>query len=371
MVVDTSFTKNNAFDGKCLEIENSLSYAEYTNALVLPFLNDKCQLGGVVTAEGIFIGKSGLYEERTVGIYQIEDAFIVEDESVVLYLGLFLYGYGHAITDNLKKLWSLKETGIVYDKIVYIADWVEKKNPCPSYVKRIFELAGLDIDKCSPIEYVTRFKKVIIPDNSFIHHDGYKYIHPSIREIYERMRQNVTCTRSFGDKIYFTRTGLKQHWHRDWGEKSVEKVFRKLGYEILHPETMSVDEQICAMNNCSHFAATEGSVAHNSVFCRPGTNVILIRKVDLFNIWQMAINVIANLNVTYIDAHRSIRTNKQFPMVGPFYMCITPDLERFTGRRFLHLPLWLSPSWYMYKYQIENKRLYQKCIRMLKKVIRL
>ena len=171
-----------------------------------------------------------------------------------------------------------------------------------------------------------------------------------------------------GERIYFSRTKLKQSWRREAGESQIETVFRKQGFSIVYPENYSLREQISIVHNCNCFASTEGSIAHNSIWCQPETSVTLIRKANCINIWQMVINESSNLNVTYVDAHNSIRTNQQFPMNGPFYMCITPEFERYIGRKRLILPLWLRPSWYIYKYQLQESRLYKKINRMFQKL---
>lgn len=356
---DQNATKQRKLDGSPICIC-------YNNAIVLPFLDPAQQLGGVISESDQFIDNSGLYEERKVGRYMYEESSIAEKSETVLYLGMLLSIYGHAITDDLKKIWSFKDKSLKYDRIVYIADW--QKGKIPLHVKRIFTLIGLDIEKCEHITQITRYKKIIIPENSFVHHNGEKYYYEIINDTYDTIKRNINCNRSFGEKIYFSRTKIKQQWQREIGEKSIERVFDSIGYNVVHPETLTIDEQISAMMHCTSFASTEGSIAHNTVFCKPGTNVVLIKKCDIFNQWQFAVNGIADLNVTYIDAHRSIRTNKQFPMIGPFYLCITQELERYAGRRFLRVPFFLSISWYIYKYQIKNKCWYQKIIKGINKI---
>lgn len=368
MTINTSYTKQGKIetqDFHSREIIGNLTIERYENALILPFNNHQTQLGGVVSCEEEFIDNSGLYEERTVGFYKVNEDDIIEDNSVVLYLGMLLKIYGHAITDNLKKIWAIRDCEYKYDRIYYIADW--ETEDMPAYVSRIFQLAGVDLSKMKKIEKPTRCKEVLIPDNSFVHHLGEKYFHKKFCDTIDIIKSRIECFSSYPDKIFFTRSGIKQQWHRDWNESKLDKIFSSLGYTIISPEKMTVDEQISALVNCSHFAATEGSVAHNSVFCKPGTKVTLIRKVDLFNAWQLAINEIADLDVSYVDAHNSVRTNEKFPMIGPFYVCITKELERYVGRYILHLPLILRPSWYMYKYRLDENPFLLKFQRIYKK----
>ena len=345
--------------------EQPLTLKYYDDAVILPFRDKSQQLGGVVTSEGVFVDDSGLYEERSVGIYEYDSNDVTCDSRTVMYIGMFFPQWGHALTDDIKKLWWNNTRSIQFDAIVYTAEWDGK---VPSHVKTILKKLGIDIDKCERITRVTRFAKVIDPDNSFVHHDGEKYYTEEYWGTIQRIKNNVCCHSLFPPKLYFTRSRFKQGWLRDNGEESIEKVFKKLGYAIISPEKLSVDEQIAALMGCTHFATTEGSIAHGSVFCNKEAKVTLIRKVNYVNPWQLPINNMIGFEVTYVDAHNSVCSNKIHPMIGPFYMCVTPELERYIGHRIFHLPLWLRPSWYRYRYQLQEKWWYKKGKRVKEKI---
>ena len=61
-----------------------------------------------------------------------------------------------------------------------------------------------------------------------------------------------------------------------------------------------MEEQIAIIRNCKCFATTEGSISHNVIFCKPKTDVIIVRKVNRLNYHQLIINEVANVNITYI-----------------------------------------------------------------------
>lgn len=97
--------------------------------------------------------------------------------------------------------------------------------------------------------------------------------------------------------------------------------------------------------------------------------VLLLRKCDYINPWQMAINEVADIDVTYIDVHKSINNNKQFPMVGPYYLCVTSELCHYFNTFIFRVPLCFRPSWYVYKYKLEEKKLNQKVRRLKKRLL--
>ena len=132
-----------------------------------------------------------------------------------------------------------------------------------------------------------------------------------------------------------------------------------MGYKIVVPEAYSVIEQIQMVQHCTHFASTEGSVSHLSLFCQPGTDVAIVNKARYLNFHQVLINEFADLNVTYIEANHSSRANPEYPWWGPFYLYINRYMEGFVHHPILHLPYWLKFSYWEYTrnvlYRIYNR----------------
>lgn len=348
----------------------------YDNAYVLPsrdlWKEGKC-FGGVVTQSGEFIESSAWHEGKRCDKYDFNPKDAVCDDSIVIYMGFYNPCWGHAITDNLKKIWYLhspqcKELLQNGAKFIYLTI---DNNSQPQYVKRLFQLAGADVDSFELVTDITKYKKIYIPDNSFVADKGQRYYSQIYVQTIKTIKTSVKIQHLYScelpSKIYFSRTHLRNS--RDFGEKSIEQVFRKKGYTVVYPEEHSVDEQIALLMNCKSFAASEGSISHNAVFCSPGTEVIILRKCFDVNKYQMALNEVADINVTYIDAHKSIKTPENAPWAGPFYMCVTSHLEHYIGHGIFRIPNCFLPSWYIYKYQLEDCRYYQGFIRMMRKIL--
>lgn len=287
----------------------------------------------------------------------------------------YLYGmntWGHVLTDCLRKLWFLsspegKKFLAEGYKPVYIA-YLPDGN-IPVCAKEIFSLAGFNSDEWEHITVPTRFSCVVVPDSSFIYENGSRTFMREYSDIIKKIRASVEAdaARDFllsYEKIYLTRTAIKSH--KEFGEKRVEKAFKKAGYTVISPEKYSVKQQIYFMARAREVVATEGSIAHNAVFCRPGTKLVVLRKANYVNDYQLAINESADLNVVYIDAnHSDMLLNKSFPWAGPFYVHITRPLKRFLSLRF-SLPFFLSAEYWRYVFY----GIYNKLRSRLKKVLR-
>lgn len=327
---------------------NILKQTTLNEAYILPWNNNPKKIigGGIVSFQGEFQQSSAWHEGCPSG-YTFDSQEVQYRNECVVYIGCLYHIWGHAITDNFKKIWylyNIKQN----PKLVYIT---VNNTPLPPYVYELFELAGIDLHKAEHITHITRFKKIINPDNSIINFNEERYFSNEFTQIINKINSKIP-PRNVG-KVYFTRTHLKQN--RDIGEDKIEEVFRKKGYTIIAPEEYSIKEQLTILKNCTYFVATEGSISHSSIFCKPETEVILLRKINYVNPYSCFINQMRSLNVTYIDIHHSVLSPKEFPWRGPFYLYITYSLSRFIGRYGFHIPYFLHRSWYEYRYQLSER----------------
>ena len=270
-------------------------------------------------------------------------------KEICVFLGYFVTCWGHVLTDGFKKMWFF-ETDICKDLIEEGVEFVyvtTKGNDILQANIEILELAGIDTKRLKKLTRNTRYEKVIVPDDCFWGGiENTQYTEEYVNQINHLRNILYNDSTSTIEKVYFTRTELKDK--RDYGEKAIESVFRKMGYTVFAPERLSVKEQLSLIVRCNFFAATDGSIAHISIFCQPTAKVTIIRKADYINGYQFAINQVAKLNVTYLDAHESRNVSTQYPWTGPFYLCINSLVEKYVGHKIFHIPYYLRPSWWWY-----------------------
>jgi hypothetical protein len=327
----------------------------YNNAVLVP--SKRFIDAGVLDEAGKTIAEGAFLESCKVRHILPTEEVTYRDE-VVIYLGILHNVWGHCLTDAFKKVWFLhteecRQWLTEGAKLVFL---LPDNEGLRNYAKHLYELANIDLRQLIPVREVTRFRQVIIPDNSIVgtlsKFRQWKFSYtPEFVDVFNTIKSNllkkvVAGTETF-KKIYLTRTGIDTKG-REYGEKTLETLFRKMGFQVISPEKYSLEQQYYLLSHCEELAVTEGSISHSAIFCRPGTKLILLRKSYYVNGYQTIINEVADLDVTYIDAHRSLPEMQYAAMYGPFYMCVTPELERFVGHRIPHLPLWLRPSWWWF-----------------------
>lgn len=351
--------------------EETLHFKVYNNAYIAPYIHWDRSIGCVIGEDGETIKDSECIEwKENASFYDLNNCTI--EHKKVIFIGFILNGFGHSYTDDLRKLWFLNtssysllaENGY---ELVYTTSW---NLPIPKTLWNVFQLAGIDITQAHHITTLTRYDEIVIPDNCFRATDyGRIYCQEYVNMI-NRIKKSIP--ESNGSitfpKLYFTRTAFTKDSYKEQGEIELERVFQKLGYTIIIPEDYSVSEQLQMVTNCSHFASTEGSVSHLSLFCKPGTELTIINKANYLNFHQITINEYADLNVTYLEAHHSSKANKEHPWWGPFYLCINRFVERYVQHPIFHFPYWIRFSYWKYSrtilYRCFNKALKLiKCVR--------
>lgn len=327
----------------------------YKGACILPCYRDNPLVynygGGVVTAEGNFVPGSGLHELPCVigGAYQAEYTVV---KKTVIYIGFLLYEWGNTITDSIKKLWYLRtdEGKRLLQEGAQVVYVTFENQSLREYQLELFRLAGFDATQWQQILQPTEFTEVIIPGNSLVtDSQDIRFYYPEFAEMVQSIKSAAQLGNTVPniEKVYLTRT----HWSRkrDSNEMQIEQLFSNLGFQVIAPEQLSVSAQINLMAQAHVVAATEGSVAHNALFMTSGCELIVLQKADYVNNYQLLINVMAQLRVTYLPAHHSVCASKEMPWVGPFYLTVTPELKAWSGTEIRVPALWRQPSYWKYR----------------------
>lgn len=335
------------------EIQRVLGYSKYSHAVIVPKSGDLN--AGVVNSLGEPLQDTieGVYH----GILQSSPLHLIKK---AIFIGCLHNIWGHCLTDNLKRLWILSSPDIkslVKDGYIFVYVTIDGKLLNVN-ARKLLEISGIDLSRLIQIQYPTDVETLIIPDKAFIIDRsvktelGGRFFTKEFRDTVNHIRLKIPNSKSF-PKVYFSRQGLKCRW-REFGEKSVEKIFKKAGYKVIRPEDYSLEEQLSIIANCEYFAATDGSICHNSIFCKPGTKLIVLRKAPYINSYQVAINQIANLDVTIIDANHSVPPYFEGKLwEGPFYLCLTKELCNYFNINW-YLPYFCRPSYWWYQIRKNN-----------------
>ncbi len=252
------------------------------------------------------------------------------EHKTVVYLGLFIRVWGHFITDTMRLIWFLKSKYFrenFYDcELVYLP---AKNFKLEGNYRRMFEILGVNISNMKPVTRLTKYDKVILPDECFfISKEGIRTFTPEYITLIDAIR-NYASEHSYpcpSRKVYYSYSGYRNCVAV--GEDKLEKYFASKGYTIIHPEKLSLDEQLNLLIGCESFASTVGSCSHNMLFLRDDTEVILIPRANYLASYQTVIDQVHRMRINYVDSSFSIFSGK-YPYATPFLFFISSNLRKF------------------------------------------
>ena len=323
------------------------------NGLVLPYKNTALPgrwnygAGGIVDSTGEFIRSSFVHRGEGKAYPPPPPELIQSCNETVIYIGMFYHVWGHVITDNLRRLWFLKSEDFKNQfkdyPLVYVL-WggerfsIENQNN----FRRLLEILEVDVDNLRLIDQPTKFKEIILPDESFYcdteairnsNEYNLAYTDNWTRRFTNEYRETIERIRDFALKNR-TPTSIKKVYYfygrRQFGEERLAEYFKSKGYEIINPANLTLDEQLNFMINCESFASTVGSSSHNLIFLRDNVEAILIPRFNFVSGYQRALDQVHPLNINYIDSTFSIFNRGH----NSFFYLISEPLQRFFGDKF-------------------------------------
>ena len=305
--------------------------------------------GVVIPQVGVFEGRKFLPNSYWGGDINEGEIVLQEfdyDDSEVYYLGTFHPCWGHEITDGVRLLWGLiREINHIKipNDIKFVYTLRDNNKQLNQNFKELLSYFGAADNTLLCVDKPTQFKKIYLADESYWYNsqsDAKRKYSNYFTYIFDYLTKQIVPENNKPNKVvYFSRTAWKKG-NPDFGEKFIEDAFvNSMHCEIVHPERLSFVEMVRLLQNTQTLITTEGSISHNALFMQNGTDLIIIRKAGFISYYQLMINQVKNLNVTYIDAHFThYFYDKTAPYYGPFFLYVNKSLALYLGIR-SHFPV--------------------------------
>lgn len=178
--------------------------------------------------------------------------------------GYMIDQYGHFLLESLTRLWFAAETSL---PIVW-ASGVRLN----AYQREILVRLGIHPDRMLFLKRPTRFRRLIIPRPGYIIQKGF----------HERHARFLSCGQAYeksGANVYLSRRVFQSQIATFDGERELEDMLRKEGWNILRPEALSIEQQIEVFSSSRCVAGVEGSAFHTAILCaRLHGGLALVRR---------------------------------------------------------------------------------------------
>ncbi|MCL2278291.1 MAG: glycosyltransferase family 61 protein [Oscillospiraceae bacterium] len=255
-----------------LNIKKTLTVNTIENGVILPLRNHPgsqsfCGKGGVCDSDGNFVAGHKTHPEISLTGLFVDEAYPLPidipyvDETVV-YGGLFYVHFGHFITESLSRMWYFVENQSCRYRYVFITP--ESHFPESSHLIEYLYMLGLNKDDIIILREPTRFRSIIIPDQSTYIYAGFR---PGAMQVFNSIRNSIPPAKY--DKVYFTRAKFRSYQHDiqdTTNEEYFENYFRTKGFDIIAPEQLSIRQQVAIMAGAKEYACVSGSLHHHILF---------------------------------------------------------------------------------------------------------
>lgn len=275
-------------------------------------------LGGLVDSNGNFIEESKS-ETAFGGYYDYSNIDLIYIDEEVIYIPIVPKHWGHFLLNTLSRFWKIDLINSSF-KIAFCIWGFE--NDITGEIDLILKLFNITNERRIVVKTPTKFKKILLPSESFGYAANYSYEYTNVfRFIKNRIFElEEFKNKPYYEKIYLTRRKFLKHRYNEFGEKEIEKVFEKNGFQVLAPEDLNVLEQVYYISKCDVLACASGTSPHNAMFMKKGSELIVLNRTPDINPPQIKIEKLFNIKTTHIDCY-SVFDNLKPPVygIGPFW----------------------------------------------------
>lgn len=227
--------------------------------------------GGVYTSEFEPVSE-GLQEKQG---YENAPVELDGGDVVAEVTGRHLFGgmlqnthFGHFMVESTVRLWALDvveppDTLVFYSRI--------PGRPLPSYATQLFELVGFEGD-VTIVDQPTSFTELLVP--SPLARSAWVWGYESNRKVFQKLRDIPAGPHR---KIYISRSRLSGNDGAILFEERVEQELSRAGYAIIHPQEISMREQLAIYNGAEDIIFSDGSALHlYALVARPDQRAFVV-----------------------------------------------------------------------------------------------
>ncbi len=188
-------------------------------------------------------------------------------------LGSLQPHFGHTLLEGLSRAWAMLEHPDLFSKMPLLVF----ESRLLEFQKRFLELAGIAEDRIVhvPINGVT-VERLWIADPSLRSH---RWISARQGRVWGRISDAISITTPTR-KIYLSRSLISERPLSN--EAEVESILERQGFEIIHPETLPLDEQIRIAAQAAHIVGPVGSQMYLAAFQKSGTKKTVLAPSNFY-----------------------------------------------------------------------------------------
>lgn len=228
-------------------------------------------------------------------------------EKGIFLLGFFSFNYFHITVEILSKLKYVDDMQCFDDYPIIIDEVVAKTPQFVELLQKInvkhHEIVCIEKGKkCRVHKLVYVTDNVWIPwllrKDNFYQINDFGMAISAMTNISTIVKNEKNITR-YNRKVYLSRQNCKNI--RLKNELEIAEMFRKIGFEIIFSEELSLDEQIKVFSEAGIVVGMAGAAFTNIIYCNPGTSIVCFSPQEHHNYLYCTMARLCGLDFISLD----------------------------------------------------------------------
>lgn len=218
------------------------------------------------------------------------------------FAGHLRLAFGHVLLELVPRFWPDVDYAEFDQFLVHPTRLNERlRQPLPRYVADLLAALGVDASRVVLADRPLEIAELTVSTAPIVlkHAIDPRALHPFDR-IADALAATPVPGAGAGQAVYLSRAHLGGHHRRARNEAEIEAVVVARGFQVLHPQEMSICEQVAAVRGADVVAACDGSALHLAAFARPGTTLVGLDSRVVEN--QLMIDIARGLNAVHVLA---------------------------------------------------------------------
>lgn len=326
--------------------KSNLKISTIPNGVILPRKETKdgpmWGLGGVCDEDGNFV-ETSFYDGGWAthgGKYDWDISEEVYQDDTVVYMGMFFQHWGHFLVDLVGRLWFTLRSEFQSEnmKIAYLGELEPEGN-----FLEFFRLLGISEGQLIHIKNPTRFKRVIVPDNSS---KSCEWFSQEYIDIFKVITENALKSTELNrlkelKNIYFTRVNFKKAKGTEFGEKLIIQCMNAENNRLIAPEQLTLSEQIYIWNHAEKIVCMNGTIPLNLIFSQnQNLKLIVLNKTSIEHENLLFFSRMKNIEAEFVNVY--IEPFRNYPKslgAGPFLLTVTDELKSYLKTSGIRCPV--------------------------------
>lgn len=229
---------------------------------------DSTPIGGLFDSNRLAVEESKVErrgEGLVIGVWPGEPDGGSEFVEKAIYGGVLFGGFGHVILESACRLWAAKD----YPDLPIVFQTMPKNDAGRFALLALAELLDIPAERFRFFTDPVRIGHAVVPQPGlslgYEINDRYlEFVRTHLRDLPPEQASR---------RIYLSRSALHWRQRKAVGEAQLDAALEAAGVKVLHPESMTLSEQIAAHNGASAVAGFIGSQFH-TLFLRASTKPI-------------------------------------------------------------------------------------------------